>query len=450
MQIAISITTHNRYKTFKQSYDQIIKYLPDGAKIVVIDDGSDIPCPEATFRFETPHGIAAAKNKAFELTQGADYHFAFDDDIFPIVKDWHLPYINSGQNHLCFTFDKFKNGKASGRVLIGLAKELKIYKEPCGCMLFYTKKALDTVGGMDIEYGRWAYEHVGHSMRIHNAGLTSWPFMDIADSLKLFYSLDWAQEVIRSLDPKIRKALAPRNEMKYNREKKSRKYISFMPPRNLILTSYFTGQKDPQRNERWVADITKLDPLIDSLQGCNLIVFNDCFDGDKYRGCELIKTKIDINPYFARWAAYLSYIKSNTDVYRAWCVDATDVTLQYSPFEDMKNDRLYIGDEDETIGNKWLQKHHSVPVFYDFYRTFRNRRLLNAGIVGGKRDQLIELFSDIIDLYNKYEGNLGMTDMAALNFIINNKYLHMITHGEQVNTIFKSYQSNNFSWFKHK
>ena len=39
MQIAISITTHNRYKTFKQSYDQIIKYLPDGAKIVVIDDG---------------------------------------------------------------------------------------------------------------------------------------------------------------------------------------------------------------------------------------------------------------------------------------------------------------------------------------------------------------------------------------------------------------------------
>ena len=314
MQIAISITTHNRYKTFKQSYDQMMKYLPDGAKIVVIDDGSDIPCPEATFRFETPHGIAAAKNKAFELTQGADYHFAFDDDIFPIVKDWHLPYINSGQNHLCFTYDKFKNGKASGRVLIGLAKELKIYKDPCGCMLFYTKKALDTVGGMDIEYGRWAYEHVGHSMRIHNAGLTSLPFMDIADSLKLFYSLDWAQEVIRSLDPKIRKALAPRNEMKYNREKKSKKYISFMPPRDLILTSYFTGQKDPQRNERWVVDITKLDTLIDSLQGCKLIIFNDCFDGDEYRGCELIKTKIDINPYFARWAAYLSYIKSNTSV----------------------------------------------------------------------------------------------------------------------------------------
>src|SRR6185503_20564987 len=102
MRIAISITTHNRYETFLKHYKQVKGFLPKGAKLVVIDDGSDIPVKEADFRFEKAQGIAAAKNKAFELMGDADYYFCFDDDVSPKVKDWHLPYINSGLNHLCF------------------------------------------------------------------------------------------------------------------------------------------------------------------------------------------------------------------------------------------------------------------------------------------------------------------------------------------------------------
>ena len=62
MRIAISITTHNRYETFKKTYDSIIKFMPSDAVLFVVDDGSDIPVKEATFRFDTSQGIARAKN----------------------------------------------------------------------------------------------------------------------------------------------------------------------------------------------------------------------------------------------------------------------------------------------------------------------------------------------------------------------------------------------------
>lgn len=188
--IAISITTHNRYEVFKETLKNIEKFKPENADIFIVDDGSNIPVKEATFRFDVPTGIASAKNKCFELADGYDYHFAFDDDCYPIKKDWHLEYINTGLNHLCFTFDKFSNNMPNGRIKVSEKGNIVNYKEPCGCMNFYKKVCFDVVGGMDVNFGTWSYEHVSHSMRIHNAGLTPYPFMDLKNSLELFYSYD--------------------------------------------------------------------------------------------------------------------------------------------------------------------------------------------------------------------------------------------------------------------
>jgi glycosyltransferase involved in cell wall biosynthesis len=447
MRIAVSITTHNRYEIFKVSYENIKKLLPKGALLVVIDDGSIVPVPEATFRFEKSKGIAAAKNKAFELTQGYDYHFAFDDDVYPKVKDWHLPYINSGENHLCFSFTKFSNGSPNGRKKIGQNGNLSIYQEPCGCMNFYTKACFDAVGGMDPEFGKWSYEHVGHSMRIHNAGLTKYPFMDISNSLDLFYSYDWDQTTKRSVDVKLRNSLAFKNRAKYQKEIKSKKYISFMEPVNQILTCFFTGINDPQRTEQWTADLTLIDDLIDSLNGLGLVIIHDCFDVTEYRGAKLIRVEPGGNPYTKRWIEYKKYIENN-EIENVFCVDATDVQVLKNPFDEISKNRIYIGDEKSTIHNDWLRRHHNKPIFARFFMSFRRKVLLNAGIVGGNRNILLRFLKDLTELIGN--NDVGLTDMAAVNYIAYTKYQMELSHGEQVNTVFKSYQPNDISWFKHK
>lgn len=46
--IGIGITTHNRYDVFSKTLVEIKRLAPAGAEIVVVDDASDKPVPEAT------------------------------------------------------------------------------------------------------------------------------------------------------------------------------------------------------------------------------------------------------------------------------------------------------------------------------------------------------------------------------------------------------------------
>ena len=446
----IAISTYNRRETAEYSISQWKKHLPKGAKLFIVDDGSDIPFPNADIRNEVSLGIAACKNQCISLCYGSDYIILADDDVYPISSDWHLPYINSGENHLCFTFTKFSNGQPNGRKQIGEYKNMNVFHEPCGCMNFYTKACFDAVGGMDIGYGKWSYEHVSHSMRIHNAGLTPHPFMDVKNSLDLFYSYDWDQTTKRSVDVKLRNKLAWINKKKYFKEKNDSSFISFMQKENILLTCYFTGVSDPQRGETWKADITQVDDLINSLQGVKLVILQDCFDIDEYRGAKLVRVETSRNPYFQRWFSYMEFIESCDNLDKVFCIDATDVQLQLYPFDDMENSRIYVGDEESTIDNVWLKRHHNVSVFKDFYRVYRKRKLLNAGIVGGHKDIVIRFLKDLTSFYNKHDGVLGDTDMASLNYILHKDYRNTITHGTIVNTTFKAFEQNEISWFRHK
>lgn len=461
MRIAISITTHNRYDVFKKTLEQIIKFKPVNADIFIVDDGSDIPVNEADFRFDKPNGIAAAKNKCFELADGYDYHFAFDDDCYPIKENWHLEFIKTGLNHLCFTFDKLSNGRPNGRIKTGKNGNIILYKEPCGCMNFYTKACFDAVGGMDISFGRWSYEHVHHSMRIHNSGLTPYPFMDIDNSLDLFYSYDWDQTTSRSVDPKIRAQLARVNERKYRSEIKSKAFIPYKPLKSVVITCYFTQVVDPQRGTHFEADISKLIPLSDSVKnnGCDLVVINDCFNSSELKSvlgdhakCWYYSTNHG-NPYFNRWIAISKYLFDQPEIDQVFCVDATDVEMQVNPFMEMQKGYLYVGDEaGNTVNNVWLKKHHWHSKYMDVYNHYGNKPLLNAGIVGGFRNDVLKFFALMMGCYeNTREGQNQLTDMAALQYVC---YIALgydkIKHGSIINTRFKANERNTISYFKHK
>lgn len=206
--IGIGITAYKRPETDKKAIDEIIRLAPEGAKIVIIQD---------------VEGIATAKNNCLALLDECEHIFLFDSDTYPIKQYWWLPYTESGINHLCFTFNKLIDGRQNGnRNCRGVSKGIAIYENPCGCMLYINRKCLEVVGGFDEDYKGYAYEHCDLSRRIHNAGLTEFPFMDVSNSLELFHSMDYHMEVQSSVKPEDRMRHIRLNRVRYNEEMNSK------------------------------------------------------------------------------------------------------------------------------------------------------------------------------------------------------------------------------------
>lgn len=199
--IGIGISTFGREETAKHAIEHIIKFAPEGSKIVIIQD---------------VQGIAKAKNQCLAQLDECSDIFLFDDDCYPTKQYWWLTYINSGEPHLCFTFSHLRDGRKNGnRELIKKHSNLNVFQNPSGCMIYLNKKCIDTVGGFDEEYDIYGHEHCDLSVRIHNAGLTSYPFMDVENSLDLFYSHDYNMTVTGSLPPERRMLSIRTNRPKY-------------------------------------------------------------------------------------------------------------------------------------------------------------------------------------------------------------------------------------------
>lgn len=364
MKIGIGLTVHNRNETAEYTLEKIKELAPEGAKIVVVDDASRKPFKRANFRFDINVGIPIAKNKCLELLGDCDFYFLFEDDVFPKKKGWWMPYVTSGINHLSFTFDKLKNGRPNGNDLIKQEGDFNIYKNPCGCVLFFTKKTLKTVGGFDVRYQKYGYEHVDLSTRIHNAGLTPYKFMDVKNSLELFTSLDYEGTVQSSV--KNRKEYIEWNRAIFENSQKSKEFCPIiqekkMAQKNVILTSYFNYTTDPQRGCVWGKDISNLMPII---QSCvdnkqHLYVFTNCLKdtiNNKYIHFVDVFPSRTHSPNVYRWIVYEEWMNRN-DFEKCWMVDSTDVVLLKDPFKIIAPGKIYVGDEVGMItDNDWMRK----------------------------------------------------------------------------------------------
>lgn len=178
MKLGIGITVYGNRQT--PALEMIRKYTP-GAKIVTVDQ----------------KGIAKSKNMCLALLDDCTDIFLFDDDCFPKVDNWFMLYINSGINHLCYTF---------GRKVLNQSNGLTEYELPCGCMLYLKSECLDVVGGFDTDFENYSYEHVNYSQRIFNAELTPAPFMDLTLSKDYIHSMDQHKQVQSSVSIQERSA----------------------------------------------------------------------------------------------------------------------------------------------------------------------------------------------------------------------------------------------------
>ena len=458
--IGIGITEFNRPNVFKKCYQHVKKHLPKDAVLVVVDDCSDFPIEEADYRFEHNSGIASAKNKCISLLieKGCTHLFLMDSDCWPIANDWHLPYIESGIKHLSFTFPFLVSGRANGRKLIGDKYGLNEYASPCGCMLYIHRDVIDVIGGFDVDYPQWGMEHVDYSNRAFNAGLTPARYLDVKNSLDLFYSLDHYQEVAGSVARDVKKFTIPENRARFKRNERSKEYIPYKNPTNgVLLAAYFNSVEDSQRGVKWEVDMSRLETLIESCEknGVDYRIFHDCFNVDNEKFIKLEGSKY-YAPNVYRWLVFEEWLSENY-VDNVFMVDSTDVEVLRNPFVSLNPNKLYVGNEyNMRVDNLWMKKRQE-PLLSSL-RDYRNviarngkQTLLNCGITGGSYDMVMSYLGHRSRIHKEHtRGVLGSTDMAVFNYIIWKYFKGQFTSGLKVNTRFKQNEYNQVSFFKHK
>lgn len=457
MKIGTAISSHNRPDVLAKALEHHKKHLPKGAKLVVVDDASRPPI-EADYHFPHNAGISAAKNKCIELLEGCDHYFLFDDDCWPIVDDWHLPYINSGIKHLSFTFPSLSNGRPNGRRLMWTRNGISNYTKPCGCMLYFTKEVVETIGGFDPDYVQWGVEHLDFSIRAYNARLTPHKYLDVANSTKLFHSMDREGTAKASVASEIKTTCIQHNRERFATLSTSSRKIPYKhTEKGILLAAYFNSVNDPQRGGKWGADIKQLDVLVKSCErnGVDFRIFHDCLDTADKRFIK-VEPQTEYAPNVWRWFVFQEWLESN-QVDNVFMVDSTDVEVLRNPFMSLNPDKLYVGDEYAMrVDNHWMRKNQEpyLKSLVDYRRTIAaNGRnvLLNCGITGGSYKIVMEYLKHRTELHAKHtKGVLKSTDMAIFNYIVCKYFKGRITNGLKVNTRFKKFEYNKVSMFKHK
>lgn len=447
--IGVGITTRNRQDIAYATLAAWRNLLPKSAVIVVVDDASDEPFKGATFRFEERVGIARAKNKCLELlySAGVEHFFLSDDDTYPISPDWWKPYVESPEPHLMYIFEW-----RGGPPRVAADDKHVAWSHPCGPMLYIARDVLEIVGGMDLGYGIWGHEHVDYSNRIHNAGLTTWRYADVSGSGELFYCLD-QKGIKRSVSQSERDTHLEMNLQRFTSRTHSRNYEEFRTPRNVVLASWQHGP-DRQRGGSWstlsAADAS--DSLRRSIRGGDLVLFADDGTGD------VSVTDMGMDVYLSRWVHFRRWLRDNPEVAFVWCVDANDVVMQFEPWGEMATGTLYCGWEPSLIDSPWMREKHPSTRMQSFMNKFGREQLLNCGVFGGDRATILELLGEWTDLIEdnvrdvqrgKDTGPLG-ADMGPFNFIVHTKFKERYIAGTRVTTVFKTFQSNGHSWWRHK
>ena len=307
--IGIAISTHNRHDVLSRALEYQLKFLPAGALVVVIDDGSSksVKVPEGVrvIRHDVSHGIVAAKNASLQalIDAGCEHLFLWDDDAWPIAGDWERPYIESPEPHLAYQFQDFATGQKLNDIAVLYRDDRHIaYTGQRGVMLYYHRSAIEKVGGFDRIYERGMYEHSDLALRIHNAGLTSWAFADVVGSEKLIYSLDEHQAVERSVPKPDREAQVKRNVTIHNERRNNgyTDYAEYRQQRNVVITTLLTSQPDPQRGTKMTASPDLLAKWAASVKGGDAVVLADELNTAPAGASLVAVPDVKMNVYFRR------------------------------------------------------------------------------------------------------------------------------------------------------
>lgn len=227
---------------------------------------------------------------------------------------------------------------------------------------------------------------------------------------------------------------------------------------NVVISTYFTGMKDPQHN-RYVKqdDIGKVSQWIETALKHKLkpVILTD-HETPKiaYKWPEVKCVPITVPTeygWYYRWKAIEKYltqlIKENRtipkrNIQTVLITDLFDVTFNNNPYKCFTKDYdLYVGSEPMTIGqNNWVL--HYWDKHYQNECPYLNEIVYNAGIIGGKITYVKAVATAICE--DLEDTGLHNQDMIAFNRILHEAKTEGVTifTGAPFHSEFKSYQYN--------
>tara|TARA_Y100001970_G_scaffold186363_1_gene226664 strand:+ start:8407 stop:9213 length:807 start_codon:yes stop_codon:yes gene_type:complete len=235
---------------------------------------------------------------------------------------------------------------------------------------------------------------------------------------------------------------------------------------NVIMTTYFFNNKDPQRNKTAPGnDIKYIKSWYESIKklGLNGIVFHDGLSNDFIKKYQTNKIKFEyVNPKSfkyslndQRFVIYLDYLKKHPEIEKVFMTDGNDVKVVQDPFKYIKKAKYYVGSEEKTIGNsKWILHKFKILNKSNKYNSyFKENRLLNAGILGGGCDNIIKMLHKMRDIFNDYDESMlkSNLNMVVFNYVLYKYFPNNIVTRPPIHSLFKKYENNRKDvWFIHK
>ena len=206
---------------------------------------------------------------------------------------------------------------------------------------------------------------------------------------------------------------------------------------------------DPQVLQAWA----------DSISGALPIVLADELK-ESPTGAGLFEVPpLGMSPYFARWLHIYQYLRSHPEFDLVWCTDGTDVEMLREPWAEMQSGKIYVGSEHKTYSDEWMKANHHGKAYSDFIAQHRDEPLLNAGLLGGSRKDVMEFAHRIIRQHYLIESHrfwkmetapATLVDMGAFGMAAKS-FGNRIVTGPLVHTIFKTDGFGKaLAWWKHK
>jgi hypothetical protein len=189
------VTTNYRPKIFQESIINIIKNSVSEKYDIQF---SIVNASVGDFMLS----VAQAKNQNLFDLQGCDYIFLFDDDCFPYKAGYIDFFVNAHLETKQHHFLYCKKGLHTylGRKQYTDSIQTELFADCGGVFMFITKQVIERVGGMNVDYIQWGFEHAGYSARIHKAGLCDHLYQTLENTDKYLSAKDY-ESVIQSNIP---------------------------------------------------------------------------------------------------------------------------------------------------------------------------------------------------------------------------------------------------------
>ena len=199
---AVSIITYNRCNQLGNVIDGVLRTIPKGTDVFVVDDGSTDSTAGLMQSFPDVHyyrgpnkGVGANKNRALYLMKNHHFSCLLEDDLVPIDKMWFETYEAAASltdiHHFSRVQDKQvpENCPEFSEYMKQTMNVTPIYGEsPRGDLTFITRKVITTVGGFNPAFKGVGYAHGEWSHRVAKAGLIAHPlqWIDLAEVANKF------------------------------------------------------------------------------------------------------------------------------------------------------------------------------------------------------------------------------------------------------------------------